>query len=206
MLVHALILSALLSIPTAILTYLTSNELSVSGVACALVASAVCIVCAYGELCIMSAQVNGRVARARYQHMPIDRIIEHLPSVPSSPTPVPERLRFIRLRSHADYKHSTNLAATPLVAPPILENPPSRYGVDVRDLEWFVRGLTTKGSHSRRRWENKVAPSGRVVDATYHALLVTPLVTCGAITGRAERRAGSLICTPDEILGKLGLV
>lgn len=89
------------------------------------------------------------------------------------------------------------------VAPPSLK---SRYGVDEDDLAWFVRGLDTKGSHARRKWEGRVAPSGRVVDSEYHALLIAPLVSLGAITGRAERRAGSLVMEAQEILVRLELV
>lgn len=212
MLVHALILSLLLSLPTATLAYALSSDITPTAWCVLGVSSLVCLVCGYGELCVLSASVNGRVARAAYRPPPrTDRVIEHeLPVAPVHPVALPpERLRFIPVKSSASYasvplNNSAHKKVFASDAIPVFVNP-SVHGVPNDTLRWFVQSLTTKGSHSRRKWEGKIAPDGSVVDSILHAALCEPLVKCGAITGRAPRKAGSLVMSSTEILSALGL-
>lgn len=203
MLTHAVVLSALLSVSVSVATYLLTGDIGRVVQCVGLTWATISLACFRGQCMIADAHMRGRIARATYSPIPpTTHIIEHLPEItPVPPVPKPvERLRFIPMYSHQSQRMA-KMASTTIVAPPRLE---MRHGVDEADLRWFVSGLDSKGSHSRRRWEGKVAPSGRVVDAEYHALLVAPLVTCGAVTGRAERRAGSLVMEPGEILALLG--
>lgn len=202
MLVHAITLSALLSVSVAVATYLATGDIGRVAQCVGLTFAAISLACFRGQCMIADAHLRGRIARAQYHPRPPEtHVIEHIAPVAPEPKPVVrESLRFIPMYSS---QHRAKMLTSAPVASPSLK---SRFDADEADLRWFISGLDTKGSHARRRWEGRVAPSGRVVDAEYHALLIEPLVSLGAIVGRAERRAGSLVMEAQEILVRLELV
>lgn len=84
---------------------------------------------------------------------------------------------------------------------------PRFYGVDVEDLEYFIRTICETRDWTQRTWRNVVMPSGVKCDDRLHRKMCQILEISEFLVGRKPRHSGKLMVSrPETILATLGLV
>ena len=84
---------------------------------------------------------------------------------------------------------------------------PTFDGIDVEDLEHFIRTICATRDWTQRTWRGKVMPSGVRCDNRMHRKMCDILERAGFIVGRKPRSAGQLVARKAEtILATLGLI
>jgi len=208
MLAQSLSLSILLAAPAALFVVSLGGDAStaarVAGLAAALALLAGGLIHARLTYDLARARVARAWAFQDVRPLVVDALPEPRPVEPE-PKPV-QPVKDIRLVMVHTNKYGSGAYPPPRLVP---TTPEVRLdGVPECDLKFFIEGLIERGGsngHTRRKWLGCRMPSGRRVDADYHDLLVSPLVKCAAITGRAPRVAGTVTMPPQDIKRALGL-
>ena len=88
---------------------------------------------------------------------------------------------------------------------PVYRQQIPRYnGVDVEDLQHFIKRICKTGDWRQRSWIGTTGPSGLEVDREYHAKMMAILKQAGFIVGHKPRYTGRLLVTdPDRIVRHL---
>jgi|GEM_PF-6187543 len=75
-----------------------------------------------------------------------------------------------------------------------------------QDVEFFIEEICGGRDHTQREWRGETMPSGLTCWNEYHAALIEPLVTAGAIVGRSEGVKGRLVVhNANQIISMIGL-
>jgi hypothetical protein len=84
---------------------------------------------------------------------------------------------------------------------------PTFEGIDVEDLEYFIRTICSTRDWTQRTWRGKIMPSGIRCDTRMHRKMCDILERAGFFVGRKPRSSGQLVARePETILATLGLI